>query len=361
MLMKRVLIAGGAGFIGSNYVRHAVRSHPDWRITVADKLTYAGNLDNLEGLLGGRRLRFVRADVADRQQVEGLFAEPFDLILNFAAETHVDRSIRDPEVFVRTDVGGAFTLLEAARRRPPELFIQVSTDEVYGSLERGAAGESSALMPSSPYAASKAGADRLAYSYFVTYALPVIITRPSNTFGPYQHPEKMIPAFITRALLGRPLPIYGDGGNIRDWLHVEDHCAALDRILEAGRPGEVYNIGARNERTNLEVTVAILAALGRSRSLIEHVPDRPGHDRRYSVDSSKLRSLGWAPRREFEQALRETIEWYSRNRSWWAQAPESSITAADVCEPAPLAQETASRASGRSARGVVDADSALGG
>jgi len=313
----RVLVAGGAGFIGSNFVRHAVQAHPDWQIVVADLLTYAGNLENLHDLLGGQRVRFVKADIADRKAMEALLAAGFDYALNFAAATHVDRSIRDPEAFIRTDIYGAFTLLEAVRRHPVERFVQVSTDEVYGSLREGSAREDAPLMPTSPYSASKAGADRLAFSYFATYGVPVVITRPSNTFGPYQHPEKLIPLFITNALEERPLPVYGDGQNVRDWLYVMDHCEALDFILRRGEPGVVYNIGGGSECTNLEVTAAILDYLGRPRSLIRHVRDRPAHDRRYSVDGSRLRSLGWQPRTEFRQALHETIDWYVARRSWW--------------------------------------------
>ncbi|MEE9219750.1 MAG: dTDP-glucose 4,6-dehydratase [Acidobacteriota bacterium] len=315
--MKRVLVTGGAGFIGSNFVRYALRAHDDWVITVVDLLTYAGNLENLRDLLSNPRLHFVKADIVDREKMGMLLGEGFDYVFNFAAETHVDRSIHDPEAFIRTDVQGTFTLLEAARRHTVERFVQVSTDEVYGSLSEGSAHENAPLMPTSPYAASKAGADRLAFSYFGTYGVPVVIIRPSNNFGPHQHPEKLIPLFITNALADQPLPLYGDGRNVRDWLYVGDHCEAIDLILTRGKLGEVYNIGAGSERTNLEVTEAILDHLGKPRSLIQHVRDRLGHDRRYSLDSSKLRQLGWTPRRKFQQALRETVDWYVSHESWW--------------------------------------------
>ncbi len=315
--MTRVLVTGGAGFIGSHYVHHALAAHPDWRVTVLDKLTYAGNLANLKDLEGDPRYRFLRGDIAVRGDVAAAFEGGVDLLFNFAAETHVDRSIGDPEGFIRTDVYGAYTLLEAARVRGVRRFVQISTDEVYGSVAQGASREDAPLMPSNPYSASKAAADRLAYSYFATYGLQVLITRASNNFGPRQYPEKVIPLFVTNALDDRPLPLYGDGQNVRDWLYVADHCEALDVVLEKGAPGEVYNIGGGNERKNLEITGMILDRLGKPRSLIRFVTDRPGHDRRYALDCSRLAALGWTPRVPFRQALEETVAWYAAHRTWW--------------------------------------------
>ncbi|HEU4403548.1 MAG TPA: dTDP-glucose 4,6-dehydratase [Candidatus Polarisedimenticolia bacterium] len=315
--MTRVLVTGGAGFIGSNYVHHAFAAHPDWRITVLDKLTYAGNPANLASFEGHSRYRFVRGDIASRADVEKAMEGGVDVLLNFAAETHVDRSIGDPEGFIRTDVYGTYTLLEAAREHGVQRFVQISTDEVYGSVPEGSSRETDALMPSNPYSASKAGADRLAYSYFATYRLPVLITRASNNFGPRQYPEKVIPLFITNALQDQPLPLYGDGQNVRDWLYVTDHCEGLDVALARGTPGEVYNIGGGNERRNIEITEMILDRLKKPGSLVRRVEDRPGHDRRYSLDCGKLRALGWAPRAPFERALADTIAWYVEHRDWW--------------------------------------------
>ena len=315
--MTRVLVTGGAGFIGSHYVHHALAAHPDWHVTVLDKLTYAGNLANLEAVKDHPRYRFLCGDIASRPDVEKAMEGGVDCIFNFAAETHVDRSIGQPEGFIRTDIYGAYTLLEAARQRQAKAFVQISTDEVYGSIARGRSRETDALMPSNPYSASKAAADRLAYSYFATYGLPVYISRASNNFGPRQYPEKVIPLFVTNALVNEPLPLYGDGENVRDWLFVTDHCMALDVMLERGAPGEVYNIGAGNERRNTEITRLILDRLNKPTTLIRHVQDRPGHDRRYALDCSKIRALGWAPRVPFEQGLEQTIAWYTENRSWW--------------------------------------------
>jgi dTDP-glucose 4,6-dehydratase len=315
--MVRVLVTGGAGFIGSHFARHALRGHADWRVTVLDKLTYAGNRANLADLEGDTRFRFVHGDIAVRPDVDTAWADGVDLLFNFAAETHVDRSIGDPEGFIRTDIFGAHTLLEAARERGLRRFVQISTDEVYGSVVTGSSREDSPLLPSNPYAASKAGADRLAYSYFVTYGLPVLITRASNNFGSHQYPEKMMPLFITNALDDQPLPLYGDGRNVRDWLWVGDHCAALDLVAARGVPGEVYNIGGGNERENIDVTGRILRRLGKPASLVRHVADRPGHDRRYSLDTARLRALGWTPRTRFEEALDATIDWYRQSRAWW--------------------------------------------
>jgi dTDP-glucose 4,6-dehydratase len=315
--MKHVLVTGGAGFIGSHFAHFALEHHPDWRVTVLDKLTYAGRLENLAGIERDPRFRFVRGDIAVRADVESAWADQVDLLFNFAAETHVDRSIGDPEGFIRTDVYGAYTLLEMARERGIERFVQISTDEVYGSIAAGACREDSPLMPSNPYAASKAGADRLAYSYWATYRLPVVITRASNNFGPRQYPEKMMPLFITNALDDKPLPVYGDGRQIRDWLWVGDHCEALDVVVAKGEPGEVYNIGGGNERLNIDVTTRILERLRKPATLVRHVTDRPGHDRRYALDCSKLQGLGWRPGARFEAALDETIDWYRSKRAWW--------------------------------------------
>ena len=314
--MKHVLVTGGAGFIGSHFVHHALAAHADWRVTVLDKLTYAGNLANLAGL-DGPRYRFHRGDIAERKDVEAAWGDGVDYLFNFAAETHVDRSIGDPEGFIRTDIYGVYTLLEAARARGIGRFVQISTDEVYGSVPSGSSREDAPLMPTNPYAASKAGADRLVYSYHATYGLPALITRASNNFGPRQYPEKMMPLFITNALEDRPLPLYGDGQNVRDWLYVGDHCRALDVVLEKGALGEVYNIGGGNERRNVEVTERILGRLRKPSSLIRYVTDRPGHDRRYSLNCDKLQSLGWKPGARFDAALDETVDWYRENRAWW--------------------------------------------
>ncbi len=313
----RLLVTGGAGFIGSNFIRRCLRRGTATELVNLDKLTYAGNLDNLKEVARDPRYRFVRGDIADAELVNRLAAERFDAIVNFAAETHVDRSIGDAGDFIRTDVYGTFVLLEAARRHKVGRFIQISTDEVYGSIENGSFRETDPLMPRNPYAASKAGADRLAYSYWATYRLPVVITRASNNFGPYQYPEKVIPLFVTNALDDIPLPLYGDGMNVRDWLFVDDHCAAVEFLLEKGADGEVYNIGGGNELPNAELTRIILDCLGKPASLIKRVKDRQGHDRRYSLDCGKLRALGWAPRAGFAEAIRETIDWYAKNDWWW--------------------------------------------
>jgi len=315
--MTRVLVTGGAGFIGSHYAHHALAAHPDWRVTVLDKLTYAGNPANLEDLKGNPRYVFLKGDIASKTDVERAMEGGVDILMNFAAETHVDRSIGDPEGFIRTDIYGAYTLLEAARERKVKAFVQISTDEVYGSVASGQSRETDALMPSNPYSASKAAADRLAYSYFATYRLPVFISRASNNFGPRQYPEKVIPLFVTNALSDEPLPLYGDGQNVRDWLYVTDHCAALDVMLERGTPGEVYNIGGGSERRNIEITEMILDRLGKPRTLLRHVQDRPGHDRRYALDCSRIKALGWSPRVRFEEGLERTVSWYAENRAWW--------------------------------------------
>ena len=315
----KILVTGGAGFIGSNFVRYLVEEHPGDSILNLDLLTYAGNLDNLTGLEGREKFRFVRGDITDLGLLEELFSEGVDGVVNFAAESHVDRSIEDPARFLHTNVFGTQALLETAQRFRVERFLQVSTDEVYGSLEgKGRSDEESPLAPNSPYAASKASADLLCRAYWKTYGLPVLITRCSNNYGPYQFPEKLIPLFITNALAGETLPVYGDGLYVRDWIYVRDHCRALDRVLREGRAGEVYNIGADEERTNLEITETILRALDKEVSLIRHVKDRPGHDRRYAIDSSKIRrELDWRPETSFSDGMERTVAWYTSNESWW--------------------------------------------
>lgn len=315
--MVEVLVTGGAGFIGSNYVHHALEAHPDWRVTTLDKLTYAGRLENLRDVMDLPRHRFVKGDIADRDVATPLVQQS-DIVVHFAAETHVDRSIQGASDFIMTDVFGTFVLLEACRgAQRLRRFVQISTDEVYGSVAEGASRETDELRPRNPYAASKAGADRLAYSYWATYGVPVVVTRASNNYGPYQFPEKVIPLFITNAIDSLPLPLYGDGLNVRDWLHVSDHCRALDIVIESGTPGEVYNIGGGNEVANIELTRRILAAADRPETLVRAVPDRPGHDRRYCLDTAKLRSLGWRPEVPFEKGLAETVSWYLQNEWWW--------------------------------------------
>ncbi|MCX6357194.1 MAG: dTDP-glucose 4,6-dehydratase [Candidatus Aureabacteria bacterium] len=313
----KLLVTGGAGFIGSNFVRHYLNAHKKCSIVNLDKLTYAGNLDNLKDVQSDPRYRFIKGDIADASLVESIVREGIDAIVNFAAETHVDRAIGHAGDFIMTDVYGAFVLLESARTHKVKKFIQISTDEVYGSIEKGSFRETDPLMPRNPYSASKAGADRLAYSYWATYTLPVVITRASNNFGPYQYPEKVIPLFVTNAVRDIPLPLYGDGMNIRDWLYVGDHCAAISFLIEAGVDGEVYNIGGGNEMPNVELTHFILDHLKKPRTLITQVKDRQGHDRRYSLNCDKLKKLGWRSRGDFHQALRETIDWYARNEWWW--------------------------------------------
>jgi dTDP-glucose 4,6-dehydratase len=313
----KLLVTGGAGFIGSCFVKLALEKQSVERVVNLDKLTYAGNLSNLESVSKDPRYRFVRGDIADPGAVERIYREGIDAVVNFAAETHVDRSIRDAGDFITTDVQGVFVLLEAARKHGIEKFIQISTDEVYGSISEGAANESFPLMPSNPYSASKAGGDRLAYSFFKTFDLPVIVTRASNNYGPFQYPEKIIPLFITNALEGRNLPMYGDGLYRRDWIHVCDHCEAVWFLLEHGMPGQTYNIGGGNECTNRDLTEKILEYLGLDWSRVETVRDRPGHDRRYALDCAKLRALGWTPSVDFDRGLLETIDWYRDNAKWW--------------------------------------------
>ncbi len=315
-----LLVAGGAGFIGSNFIRYILGAHGDWRLVNVDKLTYAGNLANLKDLEGDERYRFIRADIGDAARIgEILREESPDAIVNFAAETHVDRSINDPGLFLRTNVLGTQVLLEAARRQGVARYVQISTDEVYGSLgPTGLFTEESPLRPNSPYAASKTAADLLARAWFRTYGVPTIVTRCTNNYGPYQFPEKLIPFFITLLHANEPVPVYGDGGNVRDWIHVDDHSRAIEAVLLRGRPGEVYNIGGGNERTNIEITKLLFSFMGKPETLMKFVPDRPGHDRRYAIDDSKVRrELGVVPRVPFEEGLRETVRWYLENEDWW--------------------------------------------
>ena len=315
-----LLVTGGAGFIGSNLVRHILRERPGWTIVNLDKLTYAGNLESLADLQTDPRHVFVRGDIADAKLVERLCLEHgVEAILNLAAESHVDRSILGPAIFVETNVAGTQALLDVARACKVRRFLQVSTDEVYGSLgPQGRFTESSPLKPSSPYSASKAAADLLVHGYAHTFGLDVVTTRSSNNYGPYQFPEKLIPLMIANALTGKPLPVYGDGMQVRDWIHVEDHCAALLAALEKGKAGEIYNVGSDNEWPNLHIVRRILAVLGKPEALIEHVKDRPGHDRRYAIDAGKARAeLGWEPRIAFADGLARTVAWYLGNRSWW--------------------------------------------
>lgn len=316
---KTLLVTGGAGFIGSNFIHYLFKRYPQVKVVNLDLLTYAGNPENLKDIADNPDYRFVKGDIADAAVVDEVIKE-VDYVVNFAAESHVDRSIEDPSVFVRTNVMGAQVLLDAAKKFGVERYLQVSTDEVYGSLgPTGYFTEETALAPNSPYSASKAGADLMVRAYFETFGLPVLITRCSNNYGPYQFPEKLIPFFIKRLLNGQTVPVYGDGLNVRDWLYVEDHCSAIDTVLQKGKPGEVYNIGGNNEKTNLEITKLVLVALGKSEDLIEHVRDRLGHDRRYAIDSSKIqKELGWVPETCFADGIEKTIAWYLENREWWA-------------------------------------------
>jgi dTDP-glucose 4,6-dehydratase len=312
----RILVTGGAGFIGSNFVRHLRAEHPEDDVVVLDKLTYAGRVETLQDLIDAGGIGFVEGDICDQLAVRDLL-EGCQAIVNFAAESHVDRSIEQPGHFIQTDVYGTYVLLDEARRAGVERYLQVSTDEVYGSIEKGSFTESSPLRPSSPYSASKAGGDLLLGAYGHTFGLEAVICRASNNYGPYQYPEKLIPLCVLNALHEDPLPVYGDGMQVRNWLHVSDHCRGLDLALRRGEPGETYNIGGPDELPNLEVVRRILALTGRDESLIEHVTDRLGHDRRYSLDSSRLRALGWEPCVSFDEGLRETVDWYRENAWWW--------------------------------------------
>ena len=320
--MVEVLVTGGAGFIGSNFVRYALQQHPDWQVTTLDKLTYAGRRENLHDVMDDPRHAFVHGDICDAP-VAGPLVEKANIVVHFAAETHVDRSLMSAGDFIKTDVEGTFVLLEAARRAHRlQRFIQISTDEVYGSVATGESKETDELKPRNPYSASKAGADRLAYSYFATYNVPVVITRASNNYGPYQFPEKIIPLFVSNLIDNIPVPLYGDGGNVRDWLHVLDHCRGVDVAIANGVNGEVYNIGGGNEVKNVALTHRILQLLDRPASLIRPVEDRQGHDRRYALDTTKLRTLGWQPEVSFETGLAETVAWYRANEWWWRPIKE---------------------------------------
>ncbi len=323
----KLLVTGGAGFIGSNFIRYMLKTYPDYQIVNLDVLTYAGNLENLQDIAGTEgtgpqaRYQFIKGDIGDTALVNRIAASGLDAIVNFAAESHVDRSIDNAGVFIRTNVLGTQVLLDAALRHKVGRYIQISTDEVYGSLgPEGKFVESTPLAPNSPYSASKAGADLLVRSYFETFKLPALITRCSNNYGPYQFPEKLIPLFITNALADQQLPLYGDGLNVRDWIHVADHCAAIDRVLHQGEPGEIYNIGGNCEKTNREITHTILKELGKPETLIKHVKDRPGHDRRYAIDCTKLcQELGWSQQYDFQRGMKETIRWYLDNQQWWTR------------------------------------------
>lgn len=318
-----IIVTGGAGFIGSNFVFYMLGKYSDYRIVCLDKLTYAGNLSTLDPVMENPNFRFVKEDICDREAVNRLFEEEHpDMVVNFAAETHVDRSIEDPDVFLQSNIMGTAVLMDACRKYGIKRYHQVSTDEVYGDLPLDRPDlfftEETPLHTSSPYSSSKAAADLFVLAYQRTYGLPVTISRCSNNYGPYHFPEKLIPLMISRALADGELPVYGDGANVRDWLHVSDHCGAIDLILHKGRVGEIYNVGGHNERTNLEVVKTILAALDKPESLIRFVKDRPGHDRRYAIDPTKIESeLGWKPMYSFDTGIRQTIEWYLANESWW--------------------------------------------
>ena len=311
---KRILVTGGAGFIGCNFVRHMLGEHPETEIVVLDKLTYAGRLENLEDVKS--RIKFVKGDICDKEAVKRTM-EGCDSVINFAAESHVDRSIATPEDFVRTDVLGVFTLLDEARRRDVKKFVQISTDAVYGSTDLGSFSEKDVLDPSSPYSASKAGGELLARSYVRTYGLDVMVTRSSNNYGPYQYPEKLIPVLVIKALRNQPLPIYGKGANVRDWLHVDDNCRAIDIVISKGKPGDIVNIGSGNEVPNIVIAKLILKHLKKPESLVKFVSDRPGHDFRYSLNWDRIRQLGWKPKVKFEDGLRKTVDWYLANEAWW--------------------------------------------
>ncbi|MBI2549242.1 dTDP-glucose 4,6-dehydratase [Candidatus Woesearchaeota archaeon] len=311
-----VLVTGGAGFIGSNFVRYYLQKHPHVHLVNFDALTYCGNLDNLKDIASHPHYRFVHGDVCDRELVEKCM-QHVDLVFHFAAESHVDNSIKDPYVFTRTNVLGTHVLLEAAKKMHVKRFVHISTDEVYGSILNGSFKETDPLEPNSPYAASKASAELLVRGFFVTFGLPVVVTRSSNNFGPYQYPEKMIPLFVTNLLEGKKVPLYGDGMNVRDWLYVLDNCEAIDFVATQGKTGEIYNIGGGNECSNYELTKLLLQFTHREESFIQKVPDRLGHDRRYSLDCQKIRQLGWQPQFHFTDALQETVAWYQQHEAWW--------------------------------------------
>ena len=311
------MVTGGAGFIGSCFIRHMLKSHPDYKIINFDCLTYAGNIENLDDIKDNPNYSFVKADICDKKAVDRAVSE-VDCVINFAAESHVDRSILNPEIFIETNIKGTLNLLDCAKKHGIQRYLQVSTDEVYGTLGKdGYFTENTPLAPNSPYSASKAGADMLVRSYFETYKTPVLITRCSNNYGPYQYPEKLIPFFISKLLKGEKVPLYGDGLNVRDWLYVYDHCRAIDTVLHKGREGEVYNVGGHNEKSNIEITKIILKEMGRDENSIEYVKDRLGHDRRYAIDNTKITTeLGWEPSLTFEEGIKLTINWYLNNIEW---------------------------------------------
>lgn len=335
-----IFVAGGAGFMGSHFVKYLLTKYPDYTVVNFDKLTYAGNLDNLKEIEGNSRYHFVQGDICDRAEVERAIREySIDVIVNYAAETHVDRSIMDPDAFLKTDILGTFNLLEATKKFGPaspsssagksagrlKKMVQVSTDEVYGSIETGLFTEDSPFAPNSPYAAGKAGGDHLCRAYFVTYQTPVVVTHSCNFYGSYQYPEKIIPLFITNLLEGKKVPLYGDGKNVREWIHTSDHCRAIDLALHNAQPGSVYNIGTGQELPNVELTNLILKYVGAEESMIEYVKDRPGHDRRYAIDWLKIKQeLGWEPLKSFEEGLKETVEWYRDNEWWWKKLKDGS-------------------------------------
>lgn len=319
----RLLVTGGCGFIGSNFIHFMLDKYKDVRIINLDKLTYCGNPENLSDVAGDARYSFIKGDICDRSLVGDLMGE-IDAVVNFAAETHVDRSIKYPDDFLMTNVFGVKTLLEAAKKAGLSRFIQIGTDEVYGSVQEGLSKEGDPLKPNSPYSATKASGDLLALSYHATYKLPVIVVRSSNNYGPFQYPEKVIPLFVTNLLEGKKVPLYGDGGNVRDWLFVEDNCSGIDAALHKGKPGEVYNIGGGNQLSNLDLTEKILSAMKKDKGSVEYVKDRPGHDRRYALDSSKLGKLGWLPKSDFTGGLEKTISWYKDNEAWWRPLKEKA-------------------------------------
>lgn len=312
----KLLVTGGAGFIGSNFIRLILGKYPDYEVINLDLLTYAGNLENLKDIEQDQRYRFVQGDIRDENVVDKVM-DKVDAVVNFAAESHVDRSIGGPADFIQTDVFGTFVLLEAARQHGVGRYLQISTDEVYGSIESGSFVETDILEPSSPYSASKAGGDMQVMAYHTTYGLPTLITRSSNNYGPYQYPEKLIPLFITNALQGKELPLYGDGMNVRDWIYVDDNCEGIDTVLHHGEVGQIYNIGGGNEKSNIYITKQILQLLDRPQDMIKPVADRLGHDFRYSIDCAKTMALGWQPAHDFESALQKTVDWYLGNRWWW--------------------------------------------
>lgn len=316
--LKNILVTGGMGFIGSNFIRYMLKKHPDYNYINLDKLTYAGNPDNLRDVINKENYKFVKGDICDKNIVQGIM-ENVDAVVHFAAESHVDKSIGNPDAFINTNIYGTYVLLELGKEFNINKFIMISTDEVYGSIPLGKSSkENDAIVPRSPYAASKASAECLAYSYYTTYNLPVIITRSSNNFGPYQYPEKVIPLFITNLLEDKKIPLYGDGKNIRDWLYVKDNCEAIDMVLQNGKNGDIYNIAGNNEKQNIEIANLIIKLMNKDKDYIEYVEDRPGHDRRYSLNCSKIKDeLDWTPKYDFYEFMRKTVEWYKVNEWWW--------------------------------------------